>query len=121
MASGLYDFKNVGRGETNHERHGRCSTARVREGHMFAARLTYETRLAPLMREDEDLLDLYLLVAPEDNELTALSVWKSPDAFSRVSNTEDYKDAVDALAVHFEIDTVVSDDILAYRITDEDE
>mmetsp|Transcript_30591 Transcript_30591/g.107535 ORF Transcript_30591/g.107535 Transcript_30591/m.107535 type:complete len:163 (+) Transcript_30591:49-537(+) len=41
---------------------GRLSVARIKEGHFAQARLVYETEIAPLLRESDDLLSNVLLL-----------------------------------------------------------
>lgn len=120
MAAGLYDFKNekpdVKAGVATH---GRLSTARVREGQMEAARLTYETAVAPLLRNSPDLIDLYLLINPDRYQLSSISIWASPDAFAQISSTSAYREVMQALATHFDLqdDALCSDDVNILRLT----
>ncbi|KAJ8613510.1 hypothetical protein CTAYLR_002188 [Chrysophaeum taylorii] len=119
-AAGLYDYSNqVRRAEAGVATYGRLSTARVRDGQMDAAHLTYETLVAPLLRAEPDLLDLYLVVDQDRRVLVSLSVWATPDAFTRVKNSYAYKDAMQSLSTHFDLeDTILrSDDVETYRLT----
>eukprot|EP00631_Chrysoreinhardia_giraudii_P006452 CAMPEP_0197415698 /NCGR_PEP_ID=MMETSP1170-20131217/2159_1 /TAXON_ID=54406 /ORGANISM="Sarcinochrysis sp, Strain CCMP770" /LENGTH=187 /DNA_ID=CAMNT_0042942529 /DNA_START=6 /DNA_END=569 /DNA_ORIENTATION=- len=116
--AGLFDFENSRRPAGGVRSHGRLSTARVKSGQLEAARLTYETTVAPVLRNDVDLVDLYVVVDARRDELTSLSVWATPEAFSRVANTFQYREATEALAAHFDdLTHYRSDDVETYRLT----
>lgn len=118
MAAGLYEFTNKPkRVPAGAASHGRLSTARVRDGQLDAARLTYETELAPILRASPDLLDLYLAVDLDRHQLAALSIWASDDAFTKVAATYEYREAAQALATHLDLGTLRSDQVQTYRLT----
>mmetsp|Transcript_36964 Transcript_36964/g.118491 ORF Transcript_36964/g.118491 Transcript_36964/m.118491 type:complete len:196 (+) Transcript_36964:42-629(+) len=109
-AAGLFDFGG-GAAPSVPVSWGRLSRGRVK-GSMTDAVAFYENRVAPLLRQDDDFIDLTLLVDQQGGHLTSVSTWRTGDAFHRVASTDRYQEVVKDFATQFfDLDSLESHDV----------